>query len=282
MRAKHGFRVAVLTVLLAGPSIQAQSPLELPYLNEYPRLEATPERPAVAPVPAALSVGQPSPQAAMSDSWIYQRDPHCCGPIGGDGPIGGELYLRGGPNIILGGSHFARALRPGIELMGGGKSLFFTPEGDRAWIVDLGVSFTENGGRGEETFDLNGQQVRLRKLDRTAVSLGLGHDWFVKGPGFVGGSWDPNFRFGIDGGARWGTAHVNLTTTDGLNSFFREQSVYGAAFAALHFDVEVPVGAWTLLAGVRGEWSYSFMDPLPGMNVHLQDLNLLLTIGARY
>jgi hypothetical protein len=281
MSARHAFAAAILLGLLAGPLSLAQAPkLPAPEPIGAPR-EQSSVLPALDPTPGSTAL-----QAYAPDSWIYQQAPppgaNCCGPIGGHGPIGTEVYVRTGPSFTIARNDFGKSLHTGWEVMGGGKSLFFNPDGDQAWVIDLGLSYTYNDGYPKRDFALNNERVTIRNLHRTAVSLGLGHDWFLFGPGFVNPWCESNFRWGIDGGARWGTSHVDLNPESEQDGYRRRHSGYGAAYAAVHFDYEVPMGAWTFLAGLRGEWSYSFMHLLPEQSTKLHDINLLLTIGVRY
>jgi hypothetical protein len=94
--------------------------------------------------------------------------------------------------------------------------------------------------------------------------------------------WASNLRFGIDGGAKWGTSHIDLGQVGSPQVYIRSQDIYGGAYAGLHADMEVPMGAWTFLSGVRGEWSYDKMDLIPHLRTSLNNINLLFTIGVRY
>ena len=46
----------------------------------------------------------------------------CCGPIGGDGPVGQEVYVRTGPSIPFGKGVLAEALNAGWNVTLGGRS----------------------------------------------------------------------------------------------------------------------------------------------------------------
>lgn len=285
MSVKHAYAGALLLAALGGSLTLAQPPT-LPFAAPPEPIGAPAEKSAIVPPPDPPPYDSPL-QALAPDAWIYQQAPAktgatCCGPIGGHGPIGTEVYARSGPNFIIARNDLGRSLRTGWEVMGGGKSLFFHGDGDRAWVVDLGLSYTYNNGFGQTAFALNNEAVTIRNLHRTAVSLGLGHDWFLAGPGFVGGQWDSNLRWGIDGGARWGTAHLDLNPVAEPGGYRRVHDVFGGAFAGLHADYEVPMGAWTLLAGLRGEWDYTFLSILPGQNTRLLNINVLFTVGVRY
>lgn len=279
MNAIRQSAVAMLVVLLAALNGRAEAPKDIPFLAAPTAKSALPVEPeATLPKPAA-----PPVQAYAPDAWVYQQPPDCC-PQGFSGPIGTELYVRGGPSFpIAGGGDFNKSLMTGWEIMGGGRSLFFSPDGMRAWTVDLGLSYTINNGHPLRTFLFtDGSTVTVRHLHRTAVSLSLGHEWFMFGTGANGCGNGMNLRYGFDGGARWGTAHVDLNPITDPDGYARQHDVYGAAFAAIHFDAEVPMGAWTLLMGLRGEWSYSFMDLLPNQSTGLHDINVLAMVGVRW
>jgi hypothetical protein len=281
MSEKRIFAGAGLVVLLTAAILRADAPKEFPFLAsptgknaKAAPVEALPEK---SPATAA-----PGVQAYAPDAWVYQQPPDCCS-TGFSGPIGTELYVRGGASFPIASADFKKALRTGWEIMGGGRSLFFSPDGMRAWIVDLGLSYTINNGHPSRTFLFNnGETVTIRNLHRTALSLALGHDWFMFGPGAVGNCQGTNWRYGIDAGGRWGTAHLDLNPINDPDGYARTHDVYGAAFLGLHVNCEIPLGAWTFLMGLRGEWSYSFMDLLPNQSTSLHDLNALVTMGVRW
>jgi hypothetical protein len=265
--------------LLAATQSRADAPVDIPFLASPGEKPAPVLTETLTPPPATTP---PAVQAYAPDAWVYQQPPDCC-PQGFSGPIGTELYARGGPSFPIAGADFKKALRTGWEVMGGGRTLFFSPDGMRAWTIDLGLSYTINDGHPTRTFLFNnGASVTIRDLHRTAVSLALGHDWFMFGPGPTGSGDKGNWRYGFDGGARWGTTHLDLNPVNDPGGYARAHDVYGAAFAAFHVNWELPMGAWTLLMGMRGEWSYSFMDLLPNQSTRLHDINVLATFGARW
>src|SRR2546423_1730904 len=91
-----------------------------------------------APVAATGDVTPASyvtPATGLSD-WILGTHPGCCGPIGGDGPIRGELYLRSGVSLPVEGAYFGHTLVTGWDIDGGGRVLFFNAERDADWSVD--------------------------------------------------------------------------------------------------------------------------------------------------
>jgi hypothetical protein len=78
---------------------------------------------------------------APISSWLaYPRSPGCCGPLGGNGPIGGEIFLRAGISYPFGGSVLENSLRDGWDIDGGVRSLFFDRELKAAWTVSVGLS----------------------------------------------------------------------------------------------------------------------------------------------
>ena len=258
-------------------------------------MPGTPRPPLFPPATTTVSPGQmpgqqmpgqltPLQAAYGNDSWLYGDCANCCGPIGSHGPIGTELYARTGPSFIVGGGTLASALRTGWDVEGGGRSLFYSTDGHRAWIIDASLSYTANGGDLSHKFQgLIGpaDQVTIHFLNRTAVHLGLGHDWWFCGPGDVGSFFNPNFRFGFDGGGTYGTSHVDLNSPVAPGLYERIQKVYGGAYAGVHFDMEVPLGAWTFVTGVRVGWTDDFLHVLPGNNT-IEGINLLWNVGVRY
>jgi hypothetical protein len=208
-------------------------------------------------------------------------DANCCGPTGIEGPVGQEIYMRTGLSLPFGESVLAKALNPGINITGGGRSLFFDPTGTAAWVVDGHVSWTYNTSSSEQVAWYNDESVTVRSMTRWGVGLGLGRDWFTSAPGFVGGSWDSTFRYGFDAGMRWGTGHVDLNPTSEINGYRRHQDVFAQTFVGLNADLSVPMGGWTFIVGGRVEWDYTISDLLPG-NGNLHDVFLLFNTGVRY
>jgi hypothetical protein len=84
----------------------------------------------------------------LSDWLLYPRSPGCCGPVGGNGPIGSELFLRVGVVFPFGGSTLEKSLRDGWDIDGGVRALFFDIPQTHAWTISLGVSNIFNDGQG--------------------------------------------------------------------------------------------------------------------------------------
>src|SRR5437764_15327313 len=86
----------------AAPSSGLTYPQAAPAPGVPPRVWEGGAAPGTAPEDAAPSAA-PAPLApAGLSSWITYDRPHgCCGPIGADGPIATELFLRAGASIVL-------------------------------------------------------------------------------------------------------------------------------------------------------------------------------------
>jgi len=240
--------------------------------------------PPTIPAPAGLS------------SWMMYSRHDCCGPIGGNGPIREELFLRAGPSLPAEGAIFGHVLETGWVIEGGGRSLFFNPEMDRAWAVTLSLSNINNHGQRSDikipynvnlpsgTNPINGQPtgvstvpitVTVRELNRTFANISLGQEWYLWGSPDC--CTDPRCRVGIDAGGRLGSAKIRF------NELRHHSDVVSAVFIALHGDLEIPRGCCTFMLGFRVEWDYTWMDILQIQNnSDLEDVNFLVTAGVRF
>lgn len=223
-------------------------------------------------------------------SWMtYPREHGCCGPTGNFGPIGTEVYLRNGVSFPIGGSFFGQVLDPGWTITGGGRSLFFDPSLETAWTIDLslGNSYSQSGDPDRSVFVTNLRdrntnlivpltQVSTTGLHRTEVGLAGGREWYLWGSGEFDGS-TPNWRVGVDGGGRYGVSKLEL------NELRHFTDRIGGVFFSAHSDFEIPWGTCFFHAGMRTEWSYTWSDILQHQNnSDVQDISLLITIGARF
>jgi hypothetical protein len=210
----------------------------------------------------------------------YQR-PECCGNVGADGPIKAELYVLTGVEIPAEGKIFGHVLETGWVVQGGGRSLFFNPEMDRDWNIDLSVSNIFNRGQRSDIkvpLNLAGRtqptEVSIRQLNRTYVNAALGREWYFTRPP---DAWIPHWRIGLSAGGRLGSAKLEL------NEILHRTDVVGGVFAILSTDAEIPCGCCIFLAGMRAEWGYNWSDVLQHQNVSdIQDVNILFTAGVRY
>ena len=152
---KNSLCLSVLAVTCLGlGAASAQPPAMLPPPAPVPSaaLPSVPFPGVAAPASSAPpGPGTPLSQAALSDNLAYPRPVGSTG-VGGDGPIGGEIYLRTGVSINLGGTGiFGRIYEPGVEVQGGIRSVFFRPDPSTAWTVDVGLSTTWYHNRRDET-----------------------------------------------------------------------------------------------------------------------------------
>lgn len=205
----------------------------------------------------------------------------CCGPIGAHGPIGQEIYVRSGASFPIGNGLLVRGLNIGWATTVGGRAQFFDAAGDEAWVVDLHGFYTYNNAGGQDVATVRGEPVTVRALHRSGIGLGLGRDYFLAGPGFVGGLWDANFHYGWDAGARWGAGHVDLNTVINPGFYRRHYDVFGQPFIGLNAALDIPMGGWTGFVGGRLEWNYTFSDILPKQG-SFQEVVAQVTFGVRY
>lgn len=232
----------------------------------------------------------------------YTNGPGCAGPLGRDGRIGYDLYLYTGPTFAIGEGRFARQLQMGWMTGGGGRSLFFNPEHDSAWAVDIGLSYQYNRGSPKHFTTLELRQgatiigttriprpdvqteVAVRALNRTNFNFGVGRDWWFWGPGSTGLANGWNYRFGTTLGGRWGTAHIDEEPQDTarFGDYARRQGVTHGIFIESHATVEIPMGTFILFGGLRTEFGYDWMNLFPPQEGNLYNLNILLTAGIRF
>lgn len=275
MRTKTGLPGALLLILV-GFGVARADDLPVPAL-------APVAPPAPAPLigaPLAAPAAQPS-TAGLSD-WITYSHGDCCGPVGRNGPLGYEFYVRTGPNFPTGGSFLHTTLSDGWEVEGGARFLLFNPDADRAWTVDVGMFYIyNNGGHPELPFLLNGSLVNVRTLHRHGVYAALGREWWLIGAARnCGRTW----RFGMDVGGQWARDRLDLNEV-APPGFQRQGDVLGGLVLSLHTDLELPVGSCCkFLAGFRAEWDYHWMDPLSdaGLRSDVSDVNLLMNFGFRF
>jgi hypothetical protein len=227
-----------------------------------------------------------------TSNWMaYPRCAGCCGPVGANGPIGYEVYIRNGFNFPLGGNPFGARLNTGWDVDVGGRTLFFNPELDAAWTVDLSISNVHNSSNDRTTtYSLlnvrsgtNGGgtvvpsvDVGIRDLNRTYVNVAGGREWYLWGCADCGKP-DVNWRVGFDLGGRYGTEKLEVT------NFRHQTDVIAGTFASIHSDLEIPWRCCIFQAGVRGEYGYTWGDVLQRQhNGDVQDINLLFTLGTRF
>jgi hypothetical protein len=247
-----------------------------------------------APTGPTTDPGGPPPNFTLS-KWITgEHSPGCCGPLGG-GPIGSEIYLRSGVSFPVGGG-LSSSVKPGWDIEGGGRVLFFNREVDAAWTVDCGLSYIFNPASDKngpftlfnvpvQTVNAVGQattlmvpniDVTVGNLNRTYVNLAGGREVWLLGTA-DSSHHDLNVRVGWDVGGGWGTEKMEL------NELKHRNDIISRLFLSIHTDAEVPCGSCILQAGLRLEYGYTWGDALQSHNNgDNQDINLTATIGVRF
>lgn len=242
--------------------------------------DAPPSPPALPGVPADAPVNALVPSWSTVGSHSLQNN-NCCGPVGGNGPIGQEVYVRYGLTYAQGNSMLARNLKPGQTAQIGARTQLFNTEGDAAWAIDAHVAYAFNRGNGANIITLETEPVTIHSMHRTSVGLGLGRDWFLSRPGFILDSWDANFRLGGDVGGRWGAGHVNFDTPFEVDGYRRRYDVFAQAFGGITATMEIPMGGWTWLIGGRAEADYMWSDLIP-RDASFYQYSFMGMLGVRY
>jgi len=310
MSAKAIVSGAVILALLGGwatpAAAQPPVPPVPPAAGAAPPVESLPAPTTTIPgqpTAAAPPIGDGLPPGTVGDPWIEYVRPGCCGPVGGNGPIGGEWFLRNGVSIPIAGGILNDALQTGVMTEFGARALFFNVNTDKAWTASASLSFTYNNGNrsdlvittpegintqnpltGQSTFQIVDIPATIRDFQRWSFNTAFGREWYLGNPAYKPG-W--HWRIGSDVGGRWGYGRLGLNDLSGLpdNIFYRRKGdVFGAIFLALHSDIEVPMccGKYYFINGIRAEWNYNWTDILPTNKNDLQDVNLLWNIGWRY
>lgn len=273
----------------------------------YPAQPPVEHHPQGSPDATGLLTGMPNSQVlpgTVMSPWATAVPGDCCGPVGGNGPVTYEVYLYTGPSLIVGGGRdISGALKAGWMFGGGGKTLFYDVDGESACFIDLGVSYSYNGGRDPRriinTFargpiDPNtGQRAVadqinpffLRGLHRSSFNFSLGKEWYRSGPANIAGRQGTgmaNWRFGPEIGGRWGTAHADLVPALDQFNYQRNHGIYHGFFLGGNVDCEIPFGPAVLFTGVKVHWGYDWMNLIPPVHGDVQSLNILGTVGIRF
>src|SRR5258708_26060662 len=101
MNASRPSAGAILLLLLSAAFARGEPPMDLPFVAS-PGSKAAPASALIAEETA-----KPTVQAYAPDAWVYQQKADCC-PPGMSGPIGTEIYARGGPSFPISGGHFTK------------------------------------------------------------------------------------------------------------------------------------------------------------------------------
>jgi hypothetical protein len=162
MSAKKVCLAALVTALLGLGAVRGQTTTPSPSAPTSPGglLGAAPGSPGTPPgyfstrpadtAGATGDLTQPGlPVNLCLSDWIVGcHGPGCCGPVGGNGPVQMEIYLQSGLDFPFSDGVFGHTLKgAGWIIQGGGRTLFFNPEQDAAWVVDLSISNVRDHGR---------------------------------------------------------------------------------------------------------------------------------------
>jgi hypothetical protein len=295
MSAKKICLGGLVVILLGLGAARGQGPAGSPYSSANGMGEpAGPSAPpsTQGPPPPAMPPGTPP----MLSDWVAGcRGPLCAGPIGANGPIYQEPFVRSGLVWAVSGNLYGRALETGWNIEVGDRTLFFNPEATAAWTAELSLAnFNNTSGdrttlhplfnvpitRNGQTTVLNQASAAIKSLNRTTVNVAGGREWYLWGTAECGRC-DPNLRVGFDVGGRYGTAKNDFFNP--MQPLPHRTDTIGGVFVSAHTDLEVPMGGCILVAGVRGEWGYTWSDILQEQNnSDVEDLNLLFTFGARF
>jgi hypothetical protein len=280
MSHKASFCLAVVLTLAALGAVRGQEGSPAPAPETLPQ---------PAPAPSGEVLPAPSVLTSPMSSWIVHNQANCCEPFGGDGPINMELYIQTGPSIPVAGGILHHIMETGWDVRGGGRSMFFNPEVDAAWTVDLSLFYIYNHARPNPKVPIvttagsttPGQpagpgvtiQATLRDLNRTFVNGALGREWYLNAPANAAG-W--KWRAGFDMGGGIGSGLVDF-----VELRHKTDTIYDVLIS-LHTDLEIPWGCCTFTYGFRAEWDYTWSDLIQRNNGQLQDVNLLVSLGVRF
>jgi hypothetical protein len=301
MNGKSVWLGGLVATLLGLGGVRGQGPAIVPVDTSagktVPTTAATSPLPPVG-APPLPELPPPSVRTGLDDWIVGSRACGCCGPWGGSGPIQAEAFLRNGVSFPVGGAIFSKALDNGWDIEGGVRSLFFNKSEDAAWVVELGITNIFNPGTGNgpvvglknvsvttaspipggapTTVVVPNLDVTIKNLNRTYVDLSVGREIYLLGN--AESSRDQlNLRFGWDFGGRWGTDKVEL------NGSNHRTATIGGVLVAIHTDAEIPFGSLIFIAGIRGEWGYTWNQVLQtSHNGENNDLNLMFTLGLRF
>ncbi len=255
--------------------------------------EGSPPPPPMVPIPLA---------PPLSPYLNYAHSPCCCGPVGKcGGPIGFDVFIRAGLVFPIGPSIFDRYLNTGWDVEGGARLYLFNPPSTAAWTATMSVSnMYERTGNSNQpvtmfnvpvilppsptsTFPVRSIQVvpsidlTVNYLNMTFVNLGFGREWWLCGSADPGQTHGWNWKVGLDGGGRWGSAKV------AFNEIQHKTDVVGGLYGAIYSNIEHPFRCGIPFAGVRLEYNYIWTSLLQDQNNgDFQSLNLLFQLGVRF
>jgi hypothetical protein len=207
----------------------------------------------------------------------------CGGPLGANGPVSYDIYVSPG----IGWGLNSRFLNSGLDvttgIKAGGRSLYFSPNADSAWVLDVGGHYLLNqGSGGQNPFVFNNNSFTVRQYNRSGVHGSIGQEHYLRGPGFVSFNSACTIAVGWDVGGRWETTSVHMNQlTNSTSGFARVHAIASGYTIGAHVDMIIPQGGWSWVAGARVEYASTYTNPLPGQDF-FNELYLFLHAGVRY
>jgi len=111
----------------------------------------------------------------------------------------------------------------------------------------------------------------------TFVNIGFGREWWLLGSAIPGQQQGWNWRVGVDGGGRYGSAMVRF------DQIQHHTGVVGGMYAAIDSDLEHSFRCGVFFVGMRLEYDYIWTPLLQDQNNgNFQSLNLLFQTGVRF
>ncbi|VTR99522.1 hypothetical protein [Tuwongella immobilis] len=269
---------------MAQPMTPPMAPMPMMPMTQPPmtQTETMPAMNFNNPIQPAAYQGSRAPGDGLHAAhWVTDSPPDALGPVGRNGSIGEEIYVRVGPSFGISGAKLDNLTQTGIAVNLGLKTLFFNPAEDRAWTVDVGVLYQRNNGEADEIgmpqFD---GRVNLRALTRTSVNIGVGREWWM---------WAPatnrditNWRFGLDLGGRYGAGHGDFGVIGNPIAYYRKEDVFGGFYLGINNTLEIPMNGWWALIGFRTEYGVTWGDFIPSGGTQIHEINAWLTAGLRF
>jgi hypothetical protein len=300
-------RAGVLAWLAGGVAL-AGDPIRPAGMFQSQPMESAPAAPAVtnsaaSPGDAAVpAITHPPalPAGSVCSPWTGPGGTGCCGPVGGNGPILSEFFFRTGVNFLISGNILKDTLQSGTVQSFGARSLFFNPEGSKAWTAEIGIDyFFNNSTKGDQEFPIdvisppNNPDIQttlfagIREYHRAALHVAFGRELFMYAPAYNACR---NFRFGWDLGGRYGYSRLNLNVfpenpddPTEREQFNKRADTFGTFFVSLHADAEFPVfECKSFVVGIRSEYGYNWSDIVQLFDSDTQEVNIMLNFGLKY
>jgi hypothetical protein len=341
MSGKRVCLAGLVVMLLGLEAARAQGPMPQPGappggMGMPPAFPTAPAPQGVPPVNVGPAVGAPpyvdlsgtdpdQPLGSDADArqplsqWLlYPRMPGCCGPVGLNGPIGYEVFVRSGLAFPIGGGTLAHSLQNGWYVEGLGRVLFFNPQQDRAWTATLAVGNLNAPSRHDvPSFTLNNVSVKTAvpapntpqaataspQLAALIGQVAAGTPVTITDPSVAASVASYNQTWlALYGGRAWylvGNADCSrkacnwrigfdvggrwATEKVDFNEIEHHTGTAGGVSVAGYSDLEVPFQCAIFYAGLRTQYDYIWTDILQRQNSsNLQTFDLLFTVGVRF